>query len=145
MQLTEHFTLEELTFSSTAVARGIDNSPLPETVKHLAVLAQGLERVRGILSAPIDIDSGYRCPSLNGIVRGVQTSAHLTGYAADFLCPQFGSPLTIVQRLAAETALQFDQMIQEGTWVHISFAPTMRRQVLTAHFDSGVATYTHGV
>jgi zinc D-Ala-D-Ala carboxypeptidase len=145
MQLTEHFTLEELTFSSTAVARGIDNSPLPETAKHLAVLAQGLEKVRAILGAPMHIDSGYRCPSLNGIVRGVRTSAHLTGYAADFVCPQFGASLAIVQKLAAESALQFDQVIQEGTWVHISFAPTMRRQILTAHFESGVATYTHGV
>jgi hypothetical protein len=99
------------------------------------------------------IDSGYRCAELNKIVRGVPTSAHLSGYAADFVCPQFGSPLAIVQKLAQfakqtpshQTSFAFDQVIQEGTWVHISFAPAMRGNVLTAHFNNGSATYSLGV
>lgn len=146
MQLTPHFSLEELVFSSTAVARGIDNTPTPAIVENLRVLAQGLEQVRALLGRPMKIDSGYRCARLNVIVRGVTTSAHLTGFAADFVCPEFGEPIDIVKTLTRPpSAIEFDQLIQEGTWVHISFAPTMRREVLTAHFGAGQATYSRGV
>jgi hypothetical protein len=145
MNLSDHFSLEELSFSSTATARGIDNTPTAEVVDHLRILAAGLERIRAILAAPLHIDSGYRSSELNRLVRGVPTSAHVSGFAADFVCLQFGSPLQIVYRLHNEPDLEFDQIIQEGTWVHISFAPTMRREVLTAHFSGGKATYTRGV
>ena len=37
--LSPHLSLEELTFSSTAVAHGIDNTASPEIVEHLAALA----------------------------------------------------------------------------------------------------------
>jgi hypothetical protein len=145
MNLTPNFTLEELIFSSTAHARGISNTPTPDAVEHLHVLAAGLERVRAILGHAMHIDSGYRSPELNHLVRGVPNSAHVTGYAADFLCPEYGTPLEIVQRLHNDIDLEFDQIIQEGTWVHISFAPAMRRQVLTAHFANGSASYSLGV
>ena len=68
----------------------------------------------------------------------------MAGYAADFVCPDFGSPLKIVKALAA-TGIQFDKLIQEGTWVHISFAPEARRQLLTAHFGPNGTSYTAGV
>ncbi len=146
MQLTEHFKLEELAFSSTAIARGIDNTPPPELLSHLQLLAAGLEQVRALLDAPLHIDSGYRCGALNAIVRGVPSSAHVSGYAADFVCPQFGSPLEIVKAITRPpSSIQFDQLIQEGTWVHISFAPTLRNEVLTAHFKSGKVSYSRGV
>jgi zinc D-Ala-D-Ala carboxypeptidase len=144
MNLTLHFTLEELTFSSTATARGIDNTAPPNVAANLQKLAIGLERVRAVLNAPLHIDSGYRSPELNQIVRGVPTSAHLAGFAADFICPEFGSPLQIVEKIKECGFIQFDQLIQEGTWVHISFAPAMRQEVLTAHFDGGAASYTQG-
>lgn len=143
--LSPHFSLEELTFSSTAVAQGIDNTAPADIAEHLAVLAAGLERVRAVLNAPLHIDSGYRCPDLNRIVRGVPSSAHVTGYAADFVCPQFGTPLDIVKKILSFPRIQFDQMIQEGSWVHFSVAPAMRRDVLTAHFVDGVARYQEGV
>jgi hypothetical protein len=145
MQLTEHFSLEELTFSSTATVRGIDNTPSSETVANLSVLAVALEAVRALLGFPLRIDSGYRCPALNVAVRGVPDSAHLTGFAADFICPQFGVPLEIVKKIAGGSGIRFDQLIQEGTWVHLSVAPTMRQEVLTAHFVNGVASYQHGI
>ena len=143
--LSPHLSLEELTFSSTAVAHGIDNTASPEIVEHLAALAASLEKVRAILGSPLHIDSGYRCPDLNRIVRGVPDSAHVTGYAADFVCPQFGSPLDIVKKIVSYPMIQFDQVIQEGAWVHFSVAPAMRQQVLTAHFVDGVARYQKGV
>lgn len=141
MNLTEHFTLEELTFSSTACRMCIDNTPPPAVVERLKMLAAGLEKVRAQLGAPMHIDSGFRCPALNVAVKGAEKSAHLLGYAADFVCPTFGSPLEIVHKLKASN-IAFDQCIQEGTWVHISFDPRNRKEVLTAHFGPGGATYT---
>ena len=144
MNLTSHFTLEELTFSSTATVQAIDNTPTPEIVENLATLCASLEQVRTILGFPMHIDSGYRCRALNLAVRGVPNSAHVTGYAADFICPQFGKPLDVVKALAASD-LKWDQVIQEGTWVHLSVAPTMRQQILTAHFVNGTANYQEGI
>lgn len=143
-QLTDHFSLEELTRSSTAVRLGISNTPDLETVMHLTTCALGLERVRSLLGQPLTIDSGFRCPALNKAVGGVPDSAHLYGYAADFICPDFGTPSDIARAIVASD-LEFDQCIQEGTWVHISFDPRARRQALTAKFGPGGATYSSGV
>ena len=46
MNLTEHFTLEELCFSSTAERLSVDNTPAEDIVANLNVLARGLEQVR---------------------------------------------------------------------------------------------------
>lgn len=143
-QLTEHFTLEELTFSSTAQRLGIDNTPSLETVSHLTTLAMGLEKIRTLLGYPLHIDSGYRCEALNREVNGARNSAHLTGYAADFICQQFGTPQQIVRAINA-SGIVVDQMIEEGTWVHVSFDPQMRNQYLIAHFSPQGTTYTEGV
>jgi hypothetical protein len=143
-QLTEHFSLQELTRSKTASELGIDNTPPAEVLANLVETAAGLERIRTKLGVPVTINSGYRCPKLNDAVHGVHHSAHESGYAADFTASGFGTPLEIVRELAA-SSLEFDKLIQEGTWVHVSFAPTMRQQVLTAHFAEGKATtYTLG-
>jgi hypothetical protein len=60
----------------------------------------------------------------------------------------FGTPLDIVRKIVASqmaTQMKWDQLIQEGTWVHISAAPTMRQQVLTATFVNGEASYQQGI
>jgi zinc D-Ala-D-Ala carboxypeptidase len=145
IRFTPHFSLDELTFSSTACRLQIPNDPPDEVVANLRVLAEGLERVRAMLGdRPLHIDSGYRCPKLNQAVCGAPRSAHLDGWAADFICPEFGEPIAIVRTIAASW-LDFDQVIQEGTWVHISFDPKHRKQVLTAHFGPNGTTYSAGV
>lgn len=145
MNLTEHFSLAELTASATAQRLGIDNHPGLEIISHLTQLAVQLERVRHALGDnPLIISSGYRCPELNKAVGGARRSAHMEGWAADFTCPAFGTPLQIVKALAAAN-LPFDTLIQEGRWVHISFRPGARRKVLTAHFTpGGKPTYSAG-
>ena len=107
-KLSEHFTLEELTFSATAQRKQIDNKPPAEVLENMKRLAAGLEEVRAALgNKPMRINSGYRSPKLNRAVGGARLSAHMAGYAADFVCPDFGSPLKIVKALAA-TGIQFD-------------------------------------
>jgi len=54
--VTPHFSLEELTFSNTAIRLDIDNTPTPEALNNLQMLAEGLEEVRAKLdSNPIKI------------------------------------------------------------------------------------------
>jgi putative chitinase len=145
MKLSPHFSLDELTRSSTAVRLSIDQTPPPAVLKALIETAGHMELVRALLGHPVRVNSGYRSKELNKAVGGSAKSAHVTGHAVDFTCPEYGTPKEVVRFLASCPNIQFDQLIYEGTWVHISFAPTLRREVLTAHFGPGGATYTQGV
>lgn len=132
--LTAHFALEEL---SCTDHREFDNTPPPEVVAQLRLTAAQMEEVRRQLGdRTISVSSGYRCRALNRAVGGAATSAHLTGHAVDFNCYGFGDPLTVCRALAA-SSLPFDQIIEEGRWVHISFDPRLRRQVLTKRDGGG--------
>ena len=146
MNLSTHFTLDEATFSSTAVRMCIDNQPSSVQLVAMNIAAQGMEVVRQILgSRAIKIDSWLRADAVNKAVGGAKNSAHLFGYAIDFICPDFGTPLEIVKAIR-ESGLKVDQCIQEGKWVHVSFDPRLRQQFLTAHFALGEpTTYTNGV
>lgn len=129
MQLTEHFTLEELTATSH---REIDNTPPIDVVDKLKCTARGLEHVRLLLGVPVIVSSGYRCRALNEAVGGAANSQHMQGEAADFIAPKYGTPFEICRLLEASD-LRYDQLIFEGTWVHVSFVDYRppRRSVLT--------------
>lgn len=144
MQFTEHFSFDELIASQEAVRRCIDNVPPADVIENLLATSKKLEVVREKLNFPILISSGYRSPKLNAVIGGAADSAHMDGFAVDFICPRFGSPVDICARIMA-SGIKFDQLIQEGTWVHISFAPAMRQQVLTAKFTPGGAVYSQGI
>lgn len=144
MNLSNNFTLEQLTFSETAVRRGIDNTPTEEQIVNLTELAQGLERVQLLLGFPLHINSAFRSAKLNSAIGGSTHSAHMDGYAADFTCAQFGSPLEVCKAISV-SEISFDQVIQEGTWVHFSVEPRMRKELLTAHFAGGKVTYSVGL
>ena len=73
----KYFTLKELTRSTTATAKGIDNTPTPEVEKNLTLLVDNvLDKLREIYGKPITVNSGYRCPELNKAVGGSATSDH---------------------------------------------------------------------
>lgn len=128
--LSSHFTLEEMVQSQTASRQDLDNTPPADILANLTATAGRMEAVRVLLGHPLLISSGYRSPAVNAAVGGVATSAHVHGWAVDFICPPFGDPFAICMAIAASD-IAFDQVIQEGTWVHISFAPTMRQALLT--------------
>jgi len=123
MQFSENFSLEELIASEVAARAGIDNTPPDEIVTNLRALAHGLELVRHALGdLPIHVSSGYRSPAVNVKVGGAKNSAHMSGLAADIVCPQFGSPLEVC-RAIAEQHIATDQIIHEfGSWCHVAFA-----------------------
>lgn len=132
MRLTENFTLDELTVSETAERMGIDNEPPEDIVDNLRALASALQQVRDVLgNRPIVVTSGYRSPVVNRLVGGSRNSAHVQGWAADFICPAYGRPLEVCRAIAA-AGLPYDQLIHEfGRWVHLSVDPRMRRDALT--------------
>jgi len=131
VQLSAHFTLEELTRSEVALRKGLDNTPSPEIVANLTELALGLEKVRELLGYPLHVNSAYRSPKVNSAVGGSKASAHMEGYAADFVCPRYGDVNAICHAIMDST-LDYDQLIAEfGAWVHISFDPKMRHANLT--------------
>jgi zinc D-Ala-D-Ala carboxypeptidase len=138
--LSPHFSVEELTASQLAARFAIDNTPPPEVVERLRHTALGLEAVRIRLGAPIIVSSGYRCIELNRRLGSKDTSAHVQGHAVDFTCPGFGPPITVVSALE-NAGILYDQLIVEfGRWVHISFAPELRGQVLQID-GSGVRAF----
>lgn len=138
MNLTPHFTLEELIHSDTAKAKGIDNKPTRTEIANLMRLAQTLEEVRNVLGGKaIIISSGYRGEELNKAVGGVNDSAHRYGLAADFICPAYGSPYEICEAIS-ESGVKFDQLIYEigprSPWVHLGLragGSLPRMEVLT--------------
>jgi hypothetical protein len=129
-QLSPHFTLSELTYSDTANARGIDNTPSDDDTQRLSDLANDtLEGIRSICgSVPVTVTSGYRCPQLNTAVGGASNSAHLYGSAADIVIPTFGDPLAVCKAVKPHVAsLGIDQLIYEtnssgGVWTHVGRA-----------------------
>lgn len=144
-KLSPNFTLEEMIFSQTAARRGISNVPGKEHMEALKHTAAGMEQVRALLgNKPIQVSSGYRSPALNKAIGGSTTSQHSKGEAVDFSCAGFGTPLEICHAIR-NSKIAFDQLIFEGTWVHISFSKTRsRKSVLTAHFGK-TTTYSAGL
>jgi hypothetical protein len=137
MQLTPHFSLAELTTTNTK----IDNIPSKEVIEVLRTTAFYMEKVREILgNVAITINSGYRSPDVNRQVGGTSNSSHTYGYAVDFTA--YGhTPLTI-SNILSKSNLKFDQLIYEKTWVHISFDPRMRGNILTL---KGKGKYVKGI
>ena len=119
MQLTEHFTLEEMTFSEIALRSGLDNTPDQSTIANLTRLAQLLEKVRSLIGKPIRVNSGYRSLNVNKLVGGQANSQHCLGCAADIRIDGM-TPDEII-KLIMDSNIQYDQIIREfDSWVHIS-------------------------
>ena len=143
--LSAHFSYNEGVHSDKAVELGLNNFPSAEVLENMTQAAQQLEIVRSYLAQPVSVDSWYRSPEVNAAVGGVSNSAHLDGWAIDFTCSQFGTPEDIVKFIVS-TGVKFDQCIVENnSWVHISFAPAMRQRVLSASLVNGEEHFHAGV
>jgi hypothetical protein len=115
--LTEHFTLEELTVTSH---REFDNTPNEAEIENLKRLATFLEKVKEVLGGkPIMVNSAYRSKLVNDSVGSKDTSQHRLGCAADIRVPGM-TPDEVVQTIIA-SELEYDQIIREfNSWTHIS-------------------------
>lgn len=130
----QYFTINELTKSDTAIRKGINNTPNAEQINNLEALVNYiLDPLRKYYGKPIIVTSGFRCKELNNIVGGSKTSDHMTGCAVDIRTVQDTKEENKkLFDLALKLNLPFDQLIDEYNydWVHISYSPKNRRQVL---------------
>lgn len=135
MNLSPNFTLEEATYSETAIRLGIPNNPTPEQLENMKAAAAVLEKVREA-SGPLKVNSWLRLPDVNVAVGGSKMSSHMDGWAIDCSSSQY-TPYQLCQ-IVKQTGVKFDQLIHEyGRWMHISFAPAMRQQELTIFKPEG--------
>ena len=133
MQITKHFTLEELTRSDTAVRFGIDNEPGSEETENLVrVCDMILEPIRHRYDTPILPSSGYRCLELNRKIGSSDKSQHTKGQAVDFEVK--GVPNMEVASWIMDN-LDYDQLILEfykegqpnSGWIHCSYVGNENR------------------
>ena len=127
MMLSKHFSLAELTKSSTATRRGIDNDPDSTARENLIVLcSEVLEPVREHYGVPFVPNSGFRCLELNRAIGSSDSSQHVTGNAVDFEVPGVDNKEVA---LWVKENCDFDQLILEfykdgeptSGWVHCSY------------------------
>ena len=120
MNLTPHFTLDELTASETAARNDWDNSPNDAELENLKRLADFLEQVKVVLGGkPIMINSAFRSKKVNDAVGSRDTSQHRIGCAADIRVPGM-TPDQVVKAVIA-SGISYDQVIREfDRWTHIS-------------------------
>jgi hypothetical protein len=149
-QLTEHFSLEELTRSDYATLHNINNTPTDiRIIGNLEALAELMERIRKLLGDPISVSSGYRCPKVNTAIGGSKTSAHLQGMACDFNAVGYDAKGAALKIAPLVKEFGIDQLIYEvrdnTEWVHVGMADDPRGQILTAIFEGGKARYVGGI
>ena len=135
MNLSDHFSLDEATYSETAIRMGINNQPNEQQLANMKAAAEKLEEVRNVTGA-LRVNSWLRLPDVNVAVGGSKVSSHMDGWAID--CSSSAHTPYEVCQLVLKTSIKFDQMIHEyGRWMHISFAPEMRQQGLTIYKPEG--------
>ena len=148
MQLSENFSLLELTKSQTATRKGIDNAPSPEHQENLKLLCTHiLQPVRDRFERVVSVSSGYRSEALCLAIGSKITSQHAKGQAADFEIYGLSN-----QELATyiKENLDYDQLILEywkkedpnSGWVHCSYNVNVnRKQYLKAYKENGRTKY----
>jgi hypothetical protein len=129
-QLSEHFTLEELTHTDH---RELDNTPttqekciidgkevLIDAVANLPRLAAFLEQIKVVLGGkPIMVNSGFRSEAVNNSVGSSNKSDHRRGCAADIRVP--GMTPDEVTRAIIASDLGYAQVIREfDRWTHVA-------------------------
>ena len=117
MNLSEHFTLDELTHTDH---RELDNTPNEQELANLNRLAAFLEEVKTVLGGkPIMVNSAFRSKAVNDAVGSKDTSQHRVGCAADLRIPGM-TPDEVVKAVIA-SGIGYDQVIREfDRWTHVS-------------------------
>lgn len=130
----KYFSIAELTKSSTAIKKKINNTPTKEVENNLNQLIDNiLDPLREAWGQPIIVGSGYRCEALNKAVGGAAHSQHKLGQAADIHTKSDSTEDNKkLFELIKQLKLPFDQLINEYNynWIHVSYSPRNRRQIL---------------
>ena len=145
--ISEHFTLEEMQRSETAIRLGLDNSIPEKYLPNATRVAEALEEIRAFYRGkPIRVTSCYRSKEVNKAIGGSQTSAHCSASAVDFTVEGIGN--IEVCRAVPEILSNYDQIIYEfgpQGWVHLGLSGKPRFQKLTAIKKDGKTLYLPGI
>jgi hypothetical protein len=147
MNLTPHFTLDEMLKSQTALRMGLDNTPNADQLENLLTLCESvLEPVRVHWDKPVVVNSGFRSLPVNRAIGSRDSSQHAKGEAADIEIPGIDN-LVLYYWIAEE--LDFDQLILEyysgepsSGWVHVSYVGLENRNETLRIDKSGVKRET---
>ena len=141
MNLTKHFTLEEMCISQEASRSGLKNVPDATQRENLRLLCDNiLEPLRERIRKPVIVTSGFRSKTINTRIGGSRNSQHCQGQAADIHVN--GMPVAEIVLLIRRMGLPYDQLIDEfSAWVHVSYSPRHRRQTLMARTKGGKTEY----
>ena len=152
MQLTNNFSLSEMTKSDTALRHDMDNTPGEAEIANLKVLCEKvLQPIRDHYGKGVKVNSGFRHPDVNAKVGGSKTSDHCKGQAADIEIPGLANAdlaLWISENLEyTQLILEFyTQGVPDSGWVHVSYDPgNLKKQNLTAVKKDGKTVYLPGI
>ena len=138
MNLSTHFTFEELTHTSQAALQATNRAEAQAFLPSLTELAALLEVVRAHFGRPIHVNSGFRCLAVNsGTPGSSKASQHMLGEAADIEIPGVDDA-ELHRWVVKDSGLSFGQCILErppgSSWVHVSIrgtrAPSRCQQAL---------------
>ena len=149
MKLSKHLDLSEVIRSDSAKRNGISNMPTGEHIANFMLLAEKIfEPIREHFGVPIHISSGYRSKELNAKIGGSATSQHCKGQAVDIDMDGSTNGVTNADVFNyIKDNLPFDQLIWEFgnedncDWVHVSYVPNGRKQILKAFKMNGATKY----
>ena len=130
MNITENFSLEEMTASASAEARHLDNKPNAVQMQNLKDLCENvLEPLRELVGKPICVTSGFRSEKVNYYAGVVKNSQHLFGRAADISVKGL-SPEKLLDILL-ESDIKFDQAIayRHRGFLHVSYCRGWNRMM----------------
>lgn len=136
MNLSKNFTLSELTNSSTANYYKVSNTPDRWALDNLKKLCnEVLQPIRDKWGDSIFINSGYRSPSVNRLVKGSASSQHLKGEAADITVgSKEGNKklFDVIVQMIDKGEIKVGQLIDEYDykWIHISIPYKKVNQIL---------------
>lgn len=116
------------TYSETGVKYGIENKPNAEQISNGKRLFKNILEPISNQYGGLVVTSAFRNEKINRLVGGSLNSQHMTGEALDFRVP--GKSHKEVAKWIIDN-LEFDQLILEPTWIHISYSNKNRKEVLT--------------
>lgn len=129
-----YFSFEELLYSEIAIENNIDNIPPRNerirVYRNLWALVNNLlDPIQENSSAPMMIETGYRCEELNVLVGGEDDSQHKQGEAVDFYYADFTAEETEQAFFEIAEKFNFDQLIyyKGRGLIHISYSRTKNR------------------
>jgi hypothetical protein len=130
MNLTNNFSLKEMTQSQTALRNNLDNTPDEKQIENLQNLCEKiLQPLREHYNLPIKVTSGFRSEKLATMIGSKSTSQHCKGEAVDFEIPGVDNK-EVATKIKNE--FTFDQLILEyyndtdinSGWIHVSLKNT---------------------